>query len=131
MLSAEWVSEMCEKWPSLRLAEYNKLMRAGFHSYEELIEAIKRYGLFKRGDFCSIGEGGPYVRQAGAKTWRKYLAMLDSVGFDWRAYLVGYGKPPESEIEYRQRIEKAIDKLSELLREYREKYMMDSGEKLR
>ena len=116
---------MDDKWPTLTPKEYNKLERVGIKSCDEFIAAIKLFGLtsweFGVYNFASPSEGTPSLRLAGKVTWQRYLTMLDSVGFDWKAHLVSryYRKGPPTETELRIRIDEKIDELIELLKQYR------------
>lgn len=76
-----------EKWPTLKHRDFVELEIAGIMSCDELIDAIKKYGIQKHSDGSySIRHSDIHIRNAGKIRWQRYIAMLEFVGFDWKQY---------------------------------------------
>jgi hypothetical protein len=91
---------------------------------------IKAFGLLSMGEeFCFADKNAPHIRLAGKITWKRYTAMLNSVGFDWKSHvrLLRTWEGPKTEQEFRIRINEKIDDLIELLKQYQVGYPSNNG----
>ncbi len=104
----------------------NAVRWAGIGSVNELVEFIQKTGLkrwqTRNGAVYSFGGygGAPLtLRQCGPAGWERITRALESVGFDWRQFVV----PPKADGKNREELDAAIlskiDELSDLLHWYR------------
>ena len=97
--------------------------RMGIHTPKDLADAIKEYGL-PDGDTPTYfyAKDAPWIRNAGEKTWRTALTLLELLGFEWRDYQPN-GNPYRTEfLDRRATIKGQIDALQITLQEFREWY---------
>lgn len=109
-------------WMFLNARQINALHNQGIDSYAELVSAIEVYGLYElpRGDYMFWGDDAPGNRNIGIKGWEAIIRMLESRGFDWRAYIIHpFSSKPSTSIDWHMRIERKVDELVGLLKEYR------------